>query len=340
MRTFAMLAVTVAIAGASAPAFAGYDVAAISSAGSNGLNIGATAAYNYAIGVPGVSLTGAETVTTSTLCNGTPNADGAVCSYGVSVVPNTSSSTATSTSTSASFNFYGAPEFGVTPFSITGSASAAASLAGGRVGVAATGTLEPFNAANSGGGSATAVADDNVTFHVAGATASTVTDIGVTFTITGSPSPATAEGAGQITVIGTWDMNGSYLQAQIGQVDGTATVDATPAGLGTGWVTAGVSPGSSVTDYTMTAEYAITGPSTTLPIELSMYASCGGGSSCDYSHTGQISFDLPSGVSFTSDSGVFLTAEGVPEPGTLAILAGALAILPVLRRGRDRIVQH
>ncbi len=132
-------------------------------------------------------------------------------------------------------------------------------------------------------------------------------------------------------------MNGAFLAVGISQGNGgdapIGTVFATPSGLSSGWVSgsAGVEPGSTTDDYTMTALYAITGPSADVSIEEFLGATCGFGSSCDYSNAGQVAFDLPSGVSFTSDSGVFLTAQNAPEPGTLAILTGAIVLLRGVR---------
>ena len=72
-----------------------------------------------------------------------------------------------------------------------------------------------------------------------------------------------------------------------------------------------------------------------LSLELSMLAyNCSNGMTCDFSNTGSISFGLPQGVSFTSDSGVFLTAA-TPVPATLPLLAGGLGMIGLgIRRKR------
>ena len=59
------------------------------------------------------------------------------------------------------------------------------------------------------------------------------------------------------------------------------------------------------------------------------------GSNCDYAHTATITLGtLPSGVTYTSDSGTFL-AGGVPEPGTRWLAGCPLALgLARLRRAR------
>lgn len=61
-----------------------------------------------------------------------------------------------------------------------------------------------------------------------------------------------------------------------------------------------------------------------------------GGNYADYRNTGTIRMVLPSGVSYTSGTGVFLANQDnpidVPEPGTLALLGSAFIGLVILRR--------
>ncbi len=56
-----------------------------------------------------------------------------------------------------------------------------------------------------------------------------------------------------------------------------------------------------------------------------------GHAGADSSYTSSVSLTLPAGVSFTSDSGVFLSQ--VPEPGSLAVF-GVLGGLLLKRRSR------
>ncbi len=75
------------------------------------------------------------------------------------------------------------------------------------------------------------------------------------------------------------------------------------------------------------------------PFNMGLQLNCYDNTSCDFSHTASVTLTLPSDVTFTSDSGVFLTARstsgGVPEPATWAImLVGFAGVGSALRRRR------
>lgn len=80
---------------------------------------------------------------------------------------------------------------------------------------------------------------------------------------------------------------------------------------------------------------------TEVPFQVSLDMA-GGYGSLEFGHTFQVSLDLPAGVTYTSDSGVFLTAQppgppaGVPEPTSLALAGAGLALLFVRRAGVRR----
>lgn len=61
----------------------------------------------------------------------------------------------------------------------------------------------------------------------------------------------------------------------------------------------------------------------------------------DFLHTGQFGIQSEPGVTFTSDSGVFLQGEqpstDVPEPGSLALIALALTGVAVASRRRKQV---
>jgi hypothetical protein len=75
----------------------------------------------------------------------------------------------------------------------------------------------------------------------------------------------------------------------------------------------------------------------TLSVAHRLNLACQEGVDCDFSRTGTIALQLPSGVSFTSASGVFLTSTGggaVPEPASWAMLVAGFGLVGnAMRRG-------
>jgi len=75
----------------------------------------------------------------------------------------------------------------------------------------------------------------------------------------------------------------------------------------------------------------------TLYVWAGINAEAWNGGYANYSHTARFGWELPAGVSVSSASGEFmadhpLPATPVPEPGTLALAALGLLVLPALRR--------
>ncbi len=89
--------------------------------------------------------------------------------------------------------------------------------------------------------------------------------------------------------------------------------------------------------------YALSGSSGTLGVYaslslLSAVVGPSGSANDDYSHTGTLTLTLPQGVSYTSDSGVFLTqAVATPEPSSLWLTIIAVALVALGKIGLRRI---
>ena len=161
---------------------------------------------------------------------------------------------------------------------------------------------------------------DQVEFTVAGATASTVTDVSVTFTIDGAIAAATGSGLSLRAIDGFGD-------ASIDVALGTDYASPPNFGVGhfweNGWVSYTVDD-ADPTDITFTDVYQLVGATPSVGVTLDLGGSAGGGywdgASADYLNTNAIRLGLPSGVTYTSDSGVFLSNPAAPEPSTWAML--------------------
>ena len=212
----------------------------------------------------------------------------------------------------------------------TASSYAAASLA--------TGSLHAFGQGVGYSEAQTyAFMSDTLNFTIAGATASTVTPIAVHWTLDGTWSYNPISWSGEVDAGLT--LGGQVLADMVGtNYHPLAFVGAPDTGQ-SGWASYSYAS-DTFTSIDFTGVYDLVGASATLPFSTSLYVNPGGGlsadgltafaTSIDFSNTGQVGLILPSNVSFTSDSGVFLTSQSsaVPEPATLS-----LVILPLLGLG-------
>ena len=172
---------------------------------------------------------------------------------------------------------------------------------------------------------------DGLNFAIAGATASTVTNIGVTFDIHGTRSIT----GGALSVSNLLRFGDAGLDYSLTQRD----LDAPRIGTSAfGWVS--YSFDDTVADHTIfRGVYALRGASQRLMFAEAFWTTASyTDATSDYASTSAFSFTLPSEVTFTSDSGVFLTGlggtgGGVPEPATWALmLAGFGLVGSALRR--------
>jgi hypothetical protein len=202
----------------------------------------------------------------------------------------------------------------------TASSYASANLATGTVRAQAAGDSTIVNGP-FGVGVGSAEIFDVLTFTIAGAGPTTVTDITVDYNLDGTIS------------------FGSFAQhnATDALFFGSALTEFSSDTAQT-WASANFIS-SSPTDGVFQGVYALVGSSVTLDVDLKLNLGCEDGCSEDFSNTSQIGLVLPSNVSFTSNSGVFLTQSGsVPEPSSWAMmLLGGLGVgAGIVRRGRRR----
>lgn len=216
-----------------------------------------------------------------------------------------------------------------------GMASARADLATGQLGVAATGTQRTrFGDSGDGvAGSASASFGDGLNFFVAGASATTSTNVGVTIALDGSfvvTSPYTGSSLrNQLT----------FGNAAFSTDDGFGIVP--NAHTASGWVSYLFSP-DTAGNIVFTGVYALTGASQHVDFFESLFTHSGNGETTDFNRTSRFTLNLPTNVSYTSDSGVFLTAtnvpSGVPEPSIWLMMIGGFALIGIsLRRRRGKL---
>ncbi len=223
----------------------------------------------------------------------------------------------------------------------SGSASASADFATATLHAAAGPTLLARTVITPPGWNARAILGDTLHFTNANATASTITT--VTFNVhvdgTSSASVGTSSGGsaqfsldiGATAGIGT---PSAFAPVASRCFIGGATTNCVYSEYGFSQSWGNAFSGDPVVDETITGAFSFKGQSADVVLE--MLLSVGGQYYfMDYSHTAAFSFDqLPTGVSYSSASGQFLTAtESIPEPGMLASLVLGLPTLMLLRRG-------
>ena len=208
---------------------------------------------------------------------------------------------------------------------LTSSVTSRADLSTGKLGVnASTGYRH--------GALGTAQFTDTLTFNVANATATTVTLITVGFTLDGSLF-STAGGIADVTN----SMNFGNATARVDHgVSGDSSMlsNFTSSRSQGNWVSFNwLSSTPGLTQFS--GVYALTGASTVLGIYDYLYADAGNQEARSlYGSTSAFSLSVPTGVTYTSASGVFLNA--VPEPHTVPLMLVGLAGMAAFMRRRQR----
>lgn len=243
--------------------------------------------------------------------------------------------------------------FAYDTFVETSSAYAYADLTTGRIGASARGERLAT-------GQAHAELADTLHFTINGANDDTLTNISVILAFEGSFSRLPPHGI-EPRFMGTSHYYFNMKQTERG--GGFAVLDVYPyyGQLGTsnsfgftnntviseGWANEPDLRYDAPSTY-LVAEFTLRGATATVPIEMGMLLDVDEFMDIDFSHTGSIFFTLPDHVSFTSESGYFLTADVddpasptdpgapvlVPEPGMLGLTG--LGLLGIAAGGRAR----
>jgi hypothetical protein len=223
------------------------------------------------------------------------------------------------------------------------SASAYANLATGTLGTSVFGPqCSPATPTCADGGSTAATMQDTVTFF--NTTGQTVF-IPITWSFDGAvASNAVTPAVDQYTIISTFCIASGNICAFGNNPNEFQFINSSGAVTNTlpttGWVASSVTPGMNATSETFQGTFAVASGTSTDFLIASLQLHCVV-EDCDFSHTGSLSFGtLPTGLSFTSGSGVLLT-QTTPEPGSALLIACGIALMAASRlRSRRSLVDH
>jgi len=190
-----------------------------------------------------------------------------------------------------------------------------------------------------GGTNTYATLADTLHFTVPGAAADTRTAINLVLTVEGSFTNPFTEGDGGASgeIFGGLNFGHSAARFDLksnlstGYVTTVGYLDTYPSGAPGVWTS-----NAGLTRNVYTETYFLTGASGDIAVALSANMPCQA-YVCNFENTAKIALGLPTGVTFTSDSGVFLagTAGGVPEPAAwVMMLAGFGIVGTAVRRRR------
>ncbi|UAK24216.1 PEPxxWA-CTERM sorting domain-containing protein [Sphingomonas nostoxanthinifaciens] len=194
----------------------------------------------------------------------------------------------------------------------------------------------PASSYGSGGSASIA---DTLHFAVAGASSATVTPITVTFTIDGTFKAGGGDSLGEFygtMVFGSSDAQYYFVNDAASGFATTGTFSTYPSAYPGIWTY-----NSDYTEASYTESYNLVGDATDIAFSLNGSFNCYTGAICDFGNTAKVGLVLPTGTTYTSDSGVFLSASGaVPETATWALmLCGFGLVGGALRRRGDMLPQ-
>ncbi len=313
---------TATLLAATTPAHAGYSVTTFANTGRGYLR-GCAATYNS-------GRTGAAFINNDgggSTCD--PSAYSSYQTVTVSGSTDTTGKLTRANDSSSVVAVVGLPDMAV--------ATSSADLATGKIFLTASGA-GPFAGAN-----ASAQLADTLHFTVAGATASTITYIPVSFSFSGTVATSDYDHAaaqlgygfyfGSASTYEFGDYGAGYYG---GSYNSPTFAYASDPRVG-GWVSSSFAS-YTPTDTRFSGIYAITGATADIPISFSLGLNTSN-STLDYSHGGGVKIGHVDGVSYTSDSGVFLTAGAgaagaVPEPTSWAMLVAGFGIVGIAARRR------
>lgn len=187
--------------------------------------------------------------------------------------------------------------------------------------------VSPNGFTSLGQGVANAEFYDTLTFHVVGADSSTVTDFGVNFSIDGSVSkPGTG-----VSVVSVLSIPGAQAQFDYNAYQ---VMNSTPAVNYYGFNSVDI-VSNTPSSFIFQGMTSGRGATFNFTVDLKLQIICQG-ATCDYSHTDLFNFSLPSNVTYTSASGLFLTQQSaVPEPASWWTMAfGSITLLVASFRAR------